>query len=617
MKKILPVFLALLLVITNATNVFACTSIYVGDELSENGSTYIGRSEDVDDVYGKVYSVAPSRTIKDGELYEDAYGFVMDYKAIDFDYPTTTYRFTFVRDSYLYEEGQVDENGKYYGQPYGAAGQNEKGLAMTATVSTKYNNDAKAADPLLDTGLCELSLVSVILAGAANAREAVELLAAIVDKYGAGECNQILFSDPNETWVFDIVAGHQYAAVKLPKDKVGVNPNIMILGVIDVTDTENVVASENLVKLAKDNGFLETDENGNIHVAKTYALENQGTGQRTRYWQCLNYFDEEAAAAFDHTTFDMGVNPVDYLLDTEKTLSTMDVLKFLAYRGEGSALDSNEDESIYAIGNKRQSENHVFETRKGMPTELATIQWQAMADAEFSIYVPYFSALVTETSELYHTEEEPASYIEGGDTKGQINLNFHLINYFCYNNRVNTSKAVREYFDAYQESLIDQQKAVDEVMEFILVHGSEEAKVAATEVGKKLAEQVSAMSSAVLAELRVYLAGDQTEPFALSEETLALMPDYSIDEELIPDHVWGEAKFDEEGHWYECTLCDEVTEKEAHTYENGKCTVCNHEEPVGDSPSTGDNYNVMAYATLMVLAIAGAFVLKSKKSELN
>lgn len=40
-------------------------------------------------------------------------------------------------------------------------------------------------------------------------------------------------------------------------------------------------------------------------------------------------------------------------------------------------------------------------------------------------------------------------------------------------------------------------------------------------------------------------------------------------------------------------------------------------EPVGDSPATGDNYHVMAYATLMVLAIAGAYVLKSKKSELN
>lgn len=626
MKKILPVFLALLIAFTNATNVFACTGVYVGSEVSENGSTYMGRSEDIGDVYGKVFGVAPSRTIAEGEVYEDTYGFVLDYNEIDFDYPTTTYAYTYVRDSVEYEETMQDEEGNYIGEAYGEAGQNEKGLSMSATVSTYYNDDADAVDPLLWDGICEISLTSVILAGAATAREAVDLLAAIVDVYGAGECNQITFSDANETWYFEIVSGHQYAAIKLPEDKVFVNPNIMLLGVIDVTDTENVVASENLVKLAEDNGFLETDENGNIHVAKTYAQENNGLGQYSRYWQGLYYVNEEAAAELDYTTIDMGTDPVDLLLDTNKTFTTMDVLKLLAYRGEGTQYDSNENSSIYAIGNNRQAECHIFETRTGYATELATIQWQAMADAEFSVYVPYYSALLTEASDLYSTEvtapwwrsqpEECLEFTMTYETEGQINTNFQSINYLCYNNRDLVADEVKEYLEAYQQSLIDQQVAVDAVMVDVYAHGVEAAQVAATALGNKLAEQVSAMSSAVLAEIRAYLAGDQTEAFALSEETKALMPDYSLDEEYLPEHTW-EVKSDEEGHWQECTLCGETTEREAHTYEDEKCTVCDHKEPVGDSPATSDNYHVMAYAAMMLLAIAGVVVLKSKKSELN
>ena len=711
MKKILPVFLALFLAISNATSIFACTGFYVGSETTENGSTYMGRSEDIGDLYGKVFGIAPSRTIEEGEVYEDTYGFVMDYTAIDFDYPTTTYRYSFVRDSYQYGETFQDADGNYIGEAYAAAGQNEKGVAMTATVSTRNNNKAKAADKLLGTGLCEVSLPSVILAGAATAREAVELLAAIIDVYGAGECNAITFSDPNETWYFEVVSGHQYAAVKMPKDKVSFNPNIMLLGVIDVNDTENVVASENLVKLAEDNGFLVTDENGKIDVVNSYGA---GSGSYKRYWQGLFYFNEEAANAIDPTsTF-----KYEYLVDSTKKLSTLDVLRFLAFRGEGSVWDYSTQPNLgnsNVIGTRSQSECHVFETRHGMPKELAVLQWQAMADAEFSVYVPYFTALITETDELYHTETRPNKIDTlTGDTEGKINTNFHLINYLCDMNRATdptVAAAVKEYMIAYQESLIEQQKEVDEVMTRVYAHGLEAAQVAATGVGKDLAKQVSEMSSAVLAEIRAYFAGDKTEEFALSEETLALMPNYTIAEEYLPEHTW-EVEFDEENHWNECPICGETQEavahtfvektdetnhweececgaiankeahtweekfdkenhwsececgekqsvlahtwvvksdeenhweececgaianKEAHTFEEGVCTECEAKDPTyvaptpeekpeekpekGDTPSTGDDSNVMLYVALMGLAaIAGVVLLKNKKSELN
>ena len=63
-------------------------------------------------------------------------------------------------------------------------------------------------------------------------------------------------------------------------------------------------------------------------------------------------------------------------------------MKFLAYRGEGTKMDSNVNESIYAIGNKNQAECHILEMRDGMYQGMSGVEWLAMSRAEFSLYLP-------------------------------------------------------------------------------------------------------------------------------------------------------------------------------------------------------------------------------------
>ena len=639
-KKMMGVALAACLIVCSVTPAFACTGFYVGSGVTENGSSYFGRSEDIGDRYGKVFSIAAPQTITDDTVFADTYGFTMKYSDLEFDYPETTYSYTYVRDSYLYGETMQDADGNFVGEAYAEASQNEKGVAMTATVSTSYNKSAKAADPLnKKSGICEISITSILMGGAATAKEAVDLLAEIIDKYGSGECNSIMIGDAKETWYFEIVSGHQYAAVKLPDNKVSVQPNIMLLGAIDVTDTANVVASANLVSLAQENGFLVTDESGKIDVTATY---NAAAGSSKRYWQGLFYFNEEAANAYGPITKE---SKFDYelLFDTTKTLSTLDVLNLLAFRGEGSAWDYSAEPNLgnsNVIGTRSQSECHVFETRQDMPALMSVLQWQAMADAEFSLYIPYYTALLTETSELYHTEATPKQIdLLAGDTEGQINTNFHLINYLCDMNRATdpeAGKAVKDYFEAYQQSLIDQQKAVDQDMKEIYAHGIAGAKAAATALGKDLAKQASDISSAVLAELRAYFSEEtHAAPFALSEAVTSVMPVYAVAEEYLPAHDAKEAydanghwticttcghttaavahemktAYDNSGHWSECSTCDYATEAEAHQFTNSLC-ACGKNV----NPETADATQIALLTGLMLMSLlATVVVLKKKK----
>ena len=54
----------------------------------------------------------------------------------------------------------------------------------------------------------------------------------------------------------------------MPSDKAAIIPNCFVIGDVDLSDKANVVASPNLVKLAKNNGFYVAaqDGKGDINV---------------------------------------------------------------------------------------------------------------------------------------------------------------------------------------------------------------------------------------------------------------------------------------------------------------------------------------------------------------
>ena len=61
LKKAVSVCVASLVVLSACTSAMACTGVYVVNEVSENGSSYMGRSEDIGDMYCKIFGVAESK----------------------------------------------------------------------------------------------------------------------------------------------------------------------------------------------------------------------------------------------------------------------------------------------------------------------------------------------------------------------------------------------------------------------------------------------------------------------------------------------------------------------------------------------------------------------------
>ena len=549
LKQLGAALLAGSLVVSSGVSASACCGLYVGSGQSANGSTYVGRSEDIGKLYDKVFEVRPAADHAEGEMYEDTYGFSMPY-------PSHTYRYTVLRDSIEQGESVVDEDGNLVREAYGEVGMNEKGVSVSATVSTSYNANAKAADPLVDTGICEISLTSVILMSADSARDGVEKLAAIIDTYGSGECNSFTISDANEVWDFETLSGHQYVAMKMPDDKVSVNPNMVVMNEIDVSDTENVVASADLISLPLENGFLVSSQQGKvaddqitkIDIQKTYGSEDFGNGQYFRYWQGVNYLNEELSqsVSVERDGEAAPEGPFNMLFEADHQLTTYEVLRLLACRGEGTeyAADNNPEKNPNgtAIGNERQAECHVFEIRSDMPEALATIQWQTMSRAEFSVYLPYYSNLLTDTSDIFQTEYSPSikdieEVLDDEDFPAETSAYwvFTAINDLCDNDRERYGANVKLYWENYQKALIEQQEAVDEAMTALYEKNPELAEQAATALAKGVSEEAFANAKTILTELWAFVKADQAgelteeDVFTPSVLTENKMPTYSMD----------------------------------------------------------------------------------------
>ncbi len=504
-KAITTIALVTSLVVASTSNVSACMGIYVGKDVSATGSSYIGRSEDIGKRYNKIFTVHPAEDHEPGEMFTDSYGFSMEY-------PAHTYQYTLTQDSPLMGEGD---------ETFAEVGINENDVAITATVSTYYNDKVKAVDPLVDTGIMEISMGSILLGQAESARHGVELLGKIIDEHGAGECNIIMLSDPNETWYMEIVSGHQYVAIKMPDDQVAAIPNMMLLGTVDVNDKENVIASKDLVSLAEENGFLKTVD-GKIHVTQTYSAVDPGKGQLTRLWQGVHYLNMEKSGQISIEANEDGTyGPYDLTFTPDRKLSTQEVMNFLGYRGEGSEMDSNVDSSIYAIGNQNQAECHILEMRDGMYDGMYGIEWLAMSRAEYSVYLPFYSAMITETFEGYHPQDLEFN-------KDSMYWVFCEINELAEDNRELYGTNIKKYWEKYQAKLIEQQDQVDIDMKKLYEKDPKVAQEKATEIGKLISKDAYDVAYSILTELQAHIESQSQEQFMPTVLENDVMPNYTL-----------------------------------------------------------------------------------------
>ena len=389
MKKILLrlMFLAMLVALLPVHVAQACSAFIVGKDLTEDGSTLFGRTEDYPYApdggrHNQNYVVVPAKTYKDGDKIEDeSNGFTYPHLANEMKY-------TAVYDS----DRDNGSNGNF-----AAHGFNELGVAMTATVSATPNDKVLKEDPLVKDGLPEASLVDLALPRAKTAREVIETVAKVLDEKGSAEGNIIVAADKNELWYMEILSGHQYVAIKFPTNKYAVFANTYYLGHVDLNDKENVIASKGVEEVAKKADNYKTDKDGNFMIAKSYGPDKYMERNRSRTYAGIKWMDPQAKVNYDDEAFDLLREPTD----PNKKYTVHDVIAEQRNRFEhlpeykaddlvevGKKIDGNVYK--YALGNENVIDAHVYQIKPNLPNAFGGVMWLGLAQSRNTPYVPFY-----------------------------------------------------------------------------------------------------------------------------------------------------------------------------------------------------------------------------------
>ena len=400
-KSIISLIVALMLCLSSSA--MACTAIYVGGNLTADGATLFARSEDLTNSYNKLMYVSEAGTYKAGELYKGCYGFT-------YTFAKDSYSFTTMSDDNWEGAGNVcpDCGETHKHNPYGAAGTNEMGLTVTATETLYTSSPAYDADPYVDTGIEEAEITTILLSECATAKEAVQLLTKIYDEAGCNNGSGIFLADNTEVWYVENVTGHQYIAVKLNGNVAFVQPNQSVIALVDLDDTDNVIASKDIIAVAKQANTFVGDEAANtINYVLSYNAEQTPS---SRMLDGLDYvYGKEMGedVTFDDYTIsnvDANGNIVPFysniVLDHAYTVA--DIVGYYKIPG---------------IGKTGNLETHIFQIYSE-DSLTDTIEWVAMDDAEYNAFVPYYPMLTTDTYKALQTSTAPATFVTEQPAEG-------------------------------------------------------------------------------------------------------------------------------------------------------------------------------------------------------
>ena len=437
----------------------ACCGFIIGRQLTKDGTTLFGRTEDYPyypngGKHNKNYVVVDAKTYNEGDQIED--------ESNGFTYPHATNEMKYTA---TYDSARGDGSNGAFGEH----GFNEAGVSMTATVTAIPNKKVLTTDPLKENGLPEAAMLDVILPRVKTAREGVELLAKVIEEKGSAEGNVVVFADQNETWYMEILSGHQYVAVKVPEDKYAVFANTYYLGHVDLNDTENVIASKDVEKVAKESGNYKTDKDGNFHIAKSYGPEKYAEGDRSRTYAGITLLDPDSKVTYEDDEYELFRSPTDpnkkYTLEDAFALQRNrfehlngrfvpdDQIGVKKQGDDGSNDTVRKDQYKYALGNENVIDAHVYQINPNLPKSFGGTVWLGMGPSRNTPYVPFYGN-VKDTYEAF--KPQTATY----DPNSWYWTVWH-IDQMAIHNQDLFGKSIQNHWKALEEQLIIEQKVSD------------------------------------------------------------------------------------------------------------------------------------------------------------
>ena len=459
MKRTLIVAIGVMLMALS--NGYACTNFIVGKKASADGSVICSYNADS---YGAFMNLAryPAAKHKKGDMR----------KIFEWD-----------TNKYLGEIPEAEET-------YSVVGNiNERQLTIGETT---YGGREEMVD---STGIIDYgSLIYIGLQRSKTAREAIQVMTSLVEKYGyCSEGETFTICDPNEAWILEMQGCGPdrqkskervvWVARRIPDEAICGHANQSRIGRFPMKDKQNVLYSKNVVKYARTMGWYEgRDEDFSWKLV--YAFPDF-SGRRICDARVWSFFNHHVSGMDRYLPWALGkdkdAEDMPLWVIPEKKVSVQDIMQDMRDHFEGTplAIDSTDigagiwhmpyrptplyfkvDGKDYfnerPTSTQQTSWSFVSQMRSWLPREVGGCFWFGNDDGNMVAYTPIYCSM-TERPECYNTP-------------GADELNFSMKNAYWVENWVSNMvyprysalfpalKAVR---DSLEQSYFAQQPQIE------------------------------------------------------------------------------------------------------------------------------------------------------------
>jgi dipeptidase len=403
-NKILKTIFVLSLVISIESQ--ACTNILVTKGASKDGSTMITYAADAHVMYGELYH----------------------WPATDWAPGTMLDVFEWDTNKYL---GKIEQIAHTYNV---VGNMNEHQLSIGETT---YGGRSELRDT---TGIIDYgSLIYITLQRSKDAREAIKVMAGLVEKYGyysSGESFSI--SDKNEVWILEMISkgvhekGAVWVARKIPDGYISGHANQARITTFPQSGKKSISSNEfdrlydskvenvysaDVVSFAKAHGYYEGKDN-DFDFSAAYAPVDFG-GARfcdARIYSAFLKVDDKIQKYEAYAMGDVTKERMPLWIKVKEKLSVQDVMELMRDHYEGTPMDMTADvgagpsklpyrwrtltwkydDKTYcnerAISTQQTGFSFVSQSRSWLPDAVGGIIWFGLDDTYSTVYTPIYTS---------------------------------------------------------------------------------------------------------------------------------------------------------------------------------------------------------------------------------
>lgn len=305
------------------------------------------------------------------------------------------------------------------------------------------------------TGIVDYgSLMFVALQRSKTAREAIKVMADLVEQFGYASSGESLsIGDPNEVWIMEIVGkgtkmvtdkktkksvnankGAVWVAMRVPEGYISAHANQSRIATFPLENKKTSISSKNMnllnnpaievvyahdvIDFARSQAYF-TGKDEDFSFCETYNPLNFESLRfcELRVWMAFNAINSDMLRYYDYAKGDITKERIPLFIKPDSKLTPRDLMSFYRDYFQGTELDMSKDAGAGPFGspyrwrpltwkndgveyfNERATVTQqtgfsfVAQMRNWLPDHIGGINWFGVDDAGSTVYVPFYCGI--------------------------------------------------------------------------------------------------------------------------------------------------------------------------------------------------------------------------------